>query len=234
MNEKQFITEVNKIGIDIDRKKLDLLEKYYNMLFEKNKVMDLTNIIEKESVYLKHFYDSLTLFKIVNLNEVTNLCDIGSGAGFPGIVIKIVFPNIKIVLIDSLEKRIKFLNEVIEELDLKNIEAIHIRAEDYARKNREVFDIVTSRAVAKLPILTELAIPMVKINGFFIAMKANAEEELEVISNNLKLLNSVLYDTKSFYLPFEESRRMLIRIKKLEKTNLRYPRDFKEIKKKPL
>jgi 16S rRNA (guanine527-N7)-methyltransferase len=234
MNEKQFITEVNKIGIDINSEKLHLLEKYYNMLFEKNKVMDLTNIIEKESVYLKHFYDSLTLFKMINLNEVNNLCDIGSGAGFPGLVIKIIFPNIKIVLIDSLEKRIKFLNEVIEELDLKNIEAINIRAEDYARKNREVFDIVTSRAVAKLPILTELAIPMVKINGFFIAMKANAEEELEVISNNLKLLNSVLYDTKSFYLPFEESRRMLIRIKKIEKTNLKYPRDFKEIKKKPL
>jgi 16S rRNA (guanine527-N7)-methyltransferase len=234
MNEKQFIIEVNKIGIDIDRKKLDLLEKYYNMLFEKNKVMDLTNIIEKESVYLKHFYDSLTLFKMINLNEVNNLCDIGSGAGFPGLVIKIIFPNIKIVLIDSLEKRIKFLNEVIEELDLKNIEAIHVRAEDYARKNREVFDIVTSRAVAKLPILTELAIPMIKINGFFIAMKANAEEELEVISHNLELLNSVLYDTKSFYLPFEESRRMLIRIKKIEKTNLKYPRDFKEIKKKPL
>ncbi len=234
MNEKEFIFELSKIGIDIDSEKLNLLEKYYDMLFEKNKVMDLTNIIEKKSVYLKHFYDSLTLFKIVNLNEVNNLCDIGSGAGFPGLVIKIVFPNIKMVLIDSLDKRIKFLNEVIDKLGLKDIEAIHIRAEDYARKNREVFDIVTSRAVAKLPVLTELAMPMVKINGYFIAMKANAEEEIELISNNLKVLNSILYDTKSFYLPFEDSRRMLIKIKKIEKTNLRYPRDFKDIKRKPL
>jgi 16S rRNA (guanine527-N7)-methyltransferase len=204
------------------------------MLTDKNKVMNLTNIVDKESVYLKHFYDSLTLSLACDLSKIENLCDIGTGAGFPGLVIKIVYPHINIVLIDSLDKRIKFLNEVIATLDLKNIKAIHVRAEEYAKDNRETFDLVTSRAVARMSILTELCIPLVKENGYFVAMKANAEEELNEISKNLSILNSKIDKVYSFLLPIEESNRTLIMIKKVEKTDKKYPREFKEIKKKPL
>ena len=186
MNEQEFINYLEKLGINIDESKLKQLERYYEFLVEKNKVMNLTNIIEKESVYLKHFYDSMTLTMIHDFMECKSVCDIGTGAGFPGVVLKIMFPHLKVVLIDSLEKRIKFLNKLIDELQLKNIKAIHISAEDYAKKNIEMFDIVTSRAVARLSILNELCLPLVKINGSFISMKGNAEDELNEINDNLK------------------------------------------------
>ncbi len=234
MNEKEFISYLEKLGINIDENKLFQLEKYYELLVTKNQVMNLTNITEKESVYLKHFYDSITLTIIHNFMDCESICDIGTGAGFPGVVLKIIFPHLKVVLIDSLEKRIKFLNELINELQLNDIEAIHIRAEDYARKNREMFDIVTSRAVAKLSILNELCLPLVKVNGFFISMKGSAEEELNEINNNLKLLGGQILEVKSFLLPYENSKRTLIKIKKAKKSDTKYPRDFKEIKKKPL
>jgi 16S rRNA (guanine527-N7)-methyltransferase len=234
MNEKKFINELNKLGIKIDNNQLKQLNRYYELLIEKNKVMNLTNIIEKDSVYLKHFYDSLTLATICDLNSITNLCDIGTGAGFPGLIIKILYPQIKIVLIDSLDKRIKFLNEVIEDLGLKNIIALHMRAEEYAKNNREKFDIVTSRAVARLSILTELCLPLVKVGGYFIPMKAKAEEEIKEIDNNLSTLNSKIEGIKTFILPIEESNRTLIKIKKMKINDKKYPREFKEIKKKPL
>jgi 16S rRNA (guanine527-N7)-methyltransferase len=234
MSEKIFIEELKKLGIDITENQMIQLNRYYELLIEKNKVMDLTNIIEKESVYLKHFYDSLTLSSVCDLKRISNLCDIGTGAGFPGLVIKIIYPDIDVTLVDSLDKRIKFLNEVIEDLDLKKIKAIHIRAEEYAKNNRECFDIVTSRAVAKLSVLTELCIPLVKVEGYFIAMKANAEEEIKTIDKNLSLLNSKIDKILSFTLPVENSNRTLIRIKKEKNTDKKYPREFKEIKKKPL
>ena len=137
MNQNKFIKEVEELGLEINENKLNQLEKYYKMLIEYNKVMNLTGITEKEEVYLKHFYDSLTIAKIIDLKAETNLCDIGTGAGFPGIVLKIFYPNLKITLIDSLNKRINFLNDVIKELNLKDIEAIHTRIEDYAMENRE-------------------------------------------------------------------------------------------------
>jgi 16S rRNA (guanine527-N7)-methyltransferase len=234
MNEKEFINELNKLGIKINNNQLNQLNRYYELLMEKNKVMNLTNIVEKDSVYLKHFYDSLTLATICDLNSITSLCDIGTGAGFPGLVIKILYPQINIVLIDSLDKRIKFLNEIIEDLGLKNIIALHMRAEEYAKNNREKFDIVTSRAVARLSILTELCLPLVKVGGYFIPMKAKAEEEIKEIDNNLSTLNSKIEGIKTFILPIEESNRTLIKIKKMKINDKKYPREFKEIKKKPL
>ena len=176
--------------------------------------MNLTRITEKEDVYLKHFYDSLTLSKVIDLKQDLTLCDVGSGAGFPGIVLKICFPNLKITLLDSLQKRVNYLNEIIKELDLKNIEAIHTRAEDYAKQNREKFDIVTARAVANLKILSELCIPMVKVNGLFIAMKANIEEEIENSMEILKKLDSKIEKIETFYLPIENSIRNIIMIQK--------------------
>lgn len=233
MNQDKFIEEVKKLNIEVTNDKLSKLNTYYEMLIEYNKVMNLTAITQKEDVYLKHFYDSLTISKIINLNEENNLCDIGTGAGFPGIVLKIFYPNLKVTLIDSLNKRINFLNDVIDKLELKNIEAIHSRIEDYAKDNREKFDIVTARAVAPLNILIELAIPLVKVNKYFIAMKGNLDREDNYL-NALNKLNSSVENLIKFKLPIEESDRTLLSIKKNQKTSRIFPRKYSDIKKKIL
>ena len=150
MTQSDFIEKVKELGLEVTEDKLYKLEKYYELLVSWNEKINLTAITEKEQVYLKHFYDSLTLTKIVNLNEMDNFCDIGTGAGFPGIVIKIFFPELQVTLIDSLNKRIDFLKLVIEELDLHKIVAIHSRIEDYGKTNREMFDVVTARAVTNI------------------------------------------------------------------------------------
>ena len=232
MNLDLFIKEIKKLGIELTSQQLEKLNQFYELLISWNQKMNLTRIIEKEDVYLKHFYDSLTLSKVIDLNQDLTLCDVGSGAGFPGIVLKICFPNLKITLLDSLQKRVNYLNEIIKELDLKNIEAIHTRAEDYAKQNREKFDIVTARAVANLKILSELCIPMVKVNGLFIAMKANVEEEIENSTEILKKLDSKIEKIETFYLPIENSIRNIIMIQKQKPTNNLYPRRIEKMKEK--
>ena len=232
MNLDLFIEETKKLGIELTSQQLEKLNQFYELLISWNQKMNLTRIIEKEDVYLKHFYDSLTLSKVIDLNQDLTLCDVGSGAGFPGIVLKICFPNLKITLLDSLQKRVNYLNEIIKELDLKNIEAIHTRAEDYAKQNREKFDIVTARAVANLKILSELCIPMVKVNGLFIAMKANIEEEIENSTEILKKLDSKIEKIETFYLPIENSIRNIIMIQKQKPTNNLYPRRIEKMKEK--
>lgn len=233
MNKNNFISEVEILGIEITDKKLEQLEKYYELLIEYNKVMNLTGITEKEDVYLKHFYDSLTISKIIDLNNENSLCDLGSGAGFPGIVIKIFYPNLNVVLVDSLNKRINFLNTVIKELELKDISAIHTRIEDYAKENQEKFDVVTARAVAPLNILLELGINLVKVGKYFIAMKGNIENEPDY-NNAIKKLDCSLGNIVKFKLPVEESNRSLIKIIKEKSTSKLFPRKYNEIKKKPL
>ena len=234
MNKELFINEIQKLGINVTEDKLNKLDRYYELLIEYNEKINLTAITEKNEVYLKHFYDSLTLIKAYDLNQNIKVCDVGTGAGFPGIVLKIFFENIDITLVDALNKRINFLNIVIDELNLKNIRAIHERAEDFAKNHIEEFDLVTSRAVAKLNILNELSIPMLKVEGYFIPMKANIEEEINESKNSIKLLNSKLENIVSFSLPVENSIRNLVIIKKIGKTNNKYPRNFDKIKKKPL
>ena len=234
MTINEFIEELKKININITDDKIKQLDKYYEILVEENKNINLTSITKKEDVYLKHYYDSLTLIKIIDLNNIDSLCDIGTGAGFPGLVIKILFPHIKITLVDSLNKRINFLDKVIKELKLDKIETIHSRIEEYGIKNREKYDIVTARAVAPLNILLEYAIPLLKVNGYFIAMKSNVEEELKNITNAVKELNIRQEDIIEFKLPYEESKRTLIKYVKLNKTNNKYPRRFSIIKQKPL
>lgn len=224
MNLELFIEETKKLGINLTSDQLLKLEKFYKLLIIWNDKMNLTRITNKKDVYLKHFYDSLTLIKTVDLTKNLYLCDVGSGAGFPGIVLKIVFPNLRITLIDSLQKRVIYLNEIIKSLELTNIEAIHTRAEDYAKNHREEYDIVTARAVANLRILSELCIPIVKENSYFIAMKANIEEELDSSKEILKELNSKIEQIETFYLPIENSLRNIIKIKKEQKTNSIYPR----------
>ena len=155
MTESEFIKHIEDLGITCDDDKLSRLNKYYEMLVEYNKVMNLTGITEKKQVYLKHFYDSMTIVRAINLKNYNTLCDIGTGAGFPGLVIKILYPHLRITLVDSLNKRINFLNDVIKELGLTDIETVHARIEDYAYNNKDRFDIVTARAVAPLNILLE-------------------------------------------------------------------------------
>ena len=233
MNKNKFIEEIEKLGIEVTDKKLEQLEKYYELLIEYNKVMNLTGITEQDEVYLKHFYDSLTISKIIDLKEENSLCDLGSGAGFPGIVIKIFYPELKIVLVDSLKKRINFLNIVIKELGLENIVAIHARIEEFAKENEEKFDIVIARAVAPLNILLELGIKLVSVGKYFIAMKGNIDNEPDY-SNAIKQLDCSLGNIIKFKLPIEESNRSLIKIKKEKKTSKLFPRKYSDIKKKPL
>lgn len=233
MNKDRFINEVENLGIEITDKKLEQLEKYYELLIEYNKVMNLTGITEKEEVYLKHFYDSLTIAKIINLNNENSLCDLGSGAGFPGIVIKIFYPNLKIVLVDSLNKRINFLNDVIKELKLEKIETIHARMEEYSKNNIEKFDVVTARAVAQMNFLLEVSVPMLKVGKCFIAMKGSLENELDY-TTALTKLSSTQADVIKFKLPYEESNRTLIKILKNKTTSKIFPRKYVEIKRNPL
>ena len=230
MNIELFLEETKKLGINLTQQQLTQLEEYYNLLIEWNEKINLTRITEKEDVYLKHFYDSLTLVKVIDLNNDLSLCDVGTGAGFPGLVLKICFPNLKITLVDSLQKRINFLNEVITELNLKNIEAVHDRAEDYAKKHREEYDIVTSRAVANLRVLSELTIPMVKVGGYFAPMKANVDDEIIEAKDIINKLSGKLERKETFNLPIEESIRNILLIKKESKTNPVYPRRMDKIK----
>lgn len=234
MTENNFVENVKKLGIEINDKQLKQLEKYYELLIEWNEKINLTGITKKEDVYLKHFYDSLTMQKIVNLYDVETLCDVGTGAGFPGLVLKIMFPNLKITLLDALNKRINFLNDVIEKLELKDIETIHSRSEDYALKNREKFDVVTARAVASLPVLMELCVPLVKEQGYFIPLKANITEEKILSKNAISKLYLKEVDEIKFILPVEESNRCLVKYLKEKKTDKKYPRKFSEIKKRTL
>lgn len=233
MTHDIFIEELKKINIILSKEQEYQLEKYYNLLIEYNKVMNLTGITQKEEVYLKHFYDSLTLVKAIDLTKEKTLCDIGTGAGFPGIVLKIVFPNLKITLVDSLKKRIEFLKIVINELGLENIETIHTRIEEYGINNREKYDIVTARAVATNNILLEYSSSLVKVGKYFIAMKGNLQKE-ENYNSAMEILNFKILKIESFLLPLENSERTLFIFQKEKPTNKKFPRKYSEIKKNPL
>jgi 16S rRNA (guanine527-N7)-methyltransferase len=231
MNKEDFIKEVEALGIEIDDNKMNLLEKFYSLLIDWNEKINLTTITNHEEVYLKHFYDSLTLYKEIDLTKDIKLCDVGSGAGFPGIVLKIFFPNLKITLIDSLQKRVNYLNEIIKELGLKDIEALHYRMEDYSKEHTEEFDYITARAVADLCVISEVSVRALKINGSLVFMKANCDEELERFTPNAKKLGLVIENINRFQLPIENSNRTLISIKKVSKTNSIYPRRVDIIRK---
>lgn len=227
MNIDEFVLEVKKLGIDVTEEELNKLDIYYNLLIDYNKKVNLTAITLRKDVYLKHFYDSLTIVKIINLDNVS-LCDIGTGAGFPGIVLKIFFPSINLTLVDALNKRINFLNEVVNTLKLDNVNLVHARAEEYGKLNREKFDVVTARALASFNVVLEFAIPILKVGGYFVAMRG-INDSLDSV-NALKTLNAKIIQTIGFNLPIENSQRTLIKIEKLNQTNVKYPRRFNEIK----
>ena len=234
MNKELFISEVEKLGIEVTANKMNKLDLFYKLLIEWNEKINLTTIIEEESVYLKHFYDSLTLFRDIDLNKEIRICDVGSGAGFPGIVLKIFFPNINITLIDSLNKRIIYLNDIIEKIGLTNINAIHSRMEDFSKIHEEEFDFITARAVSQLPILCEISVKALKMHGSLVFMKANCNEELEGIDKKIDKLGLKLSSVDKFVLPIENSNRTIIKIDKYSKTNKIYPRTIDKIKKNPL
>ena len=231
---EEFINELEKINIGISEESLEKLDKYYSLLVETNKYINLTAITNKEDVYLKHFYDSLTTIKAINLDQDIDICDLGTGAGFPGIVLKIVFPNIKLTLVDSLAKRCKFLEEVIKELGLNNTKVICNRIEEYSKENIEKHDILITRAVAKTSVILELGLQSLKVNGNFILLKGNIDEELKNLKIIEKELKVKLKKQEEFLLPVENSKRTILVFKKEVSTPVKYPRDFAKIKKNPL
>lgn len=234
MNEIEFYDELKKIGINLSENQKEQFKKYYTYLIEYNSHTNLTSITNKEDVYLKHFYDSILLSKAVKLENIETLLDIGSGAGFPGIVIKIIYPHIKLTLLDSNNKKTTFCKEVVSLLNLNDVLIVNDRAEKYITKKREYYDLVTARAVKQLPILSELAIPYVKVNGLFIAMKSNIDNELEESLNGIKKLNAEYIETKKFDLPKNAGLRTFIIIKKIKPSNTIYPREYNKIIKKHL
>lgn len=209
MNKEEFIKAVKQLNVDLTEEKLEKLNKFYNLLIEWNKKINLTRIEEEEEVYLKHFYDSLTIAKAVDLSEIKTLCDIGTGAGFPGIVLKIFYPNLKITLIDSLKKRVNYLNEIIKELGIDNIEAIHVRGEEYKGQ----YDVVTSRAVANIEKLLGYTMHLVSPTGIFIAMKGDIEKELTPDVKKKIEKKYKIEKIEKFLLPKENSNRSLVVIK---------------------
>ena len=233
MNKCEFIEELKKLNVNITDHMLYELEIYKNFLQEYNKHTNLTAITNDDDIYLKHFYDSLTIVKAIDLNRVESLLDIGTGAGFPGMVIKIIYPNIKVTLLDSNNKKIKFLEELATKLNI-DVELIHSRVEDYARNNLNKFDIVTSRAVANLRVLTELSLPLVKVNGYFIALKGVVEEELQDAKSTINILNSEIADIISFNLYQNNNQRNIVKIKKNKESNIKELRTYDKIIKKPL
>lgn len=215
------------LGISLTEKQMQQLKQYYKMLVEKNKVMNLTAITEWDEVVDKHFIDSISLMKAVNLDGKKSVLDLGTGAGFPGIPLKIVFPELKITLLDSLNKRILFLQDVIETLELQEIKALHGRAEDYAKKPeyREQYDYCVSRAVANLTTLSEYCLPYVKVGGKFISYKSGkVKEELADIKKAMFLLGGKVEDVISFSLPETEIERDFVVIRKEKTTPKKYPR----------
>ena len=230
-----FVQRLKDFNIKINEEQIKSFEKYMNLLLEWNEKINLTAITQPDEVKLKHFVDSLTVLKYINDDD--KVIDIGTGAGFPGIPLKIMKGNTKITLLDSLNKRINFLNIVIETLNLRNIQAIHGRAEEIARNKlyREKYDVAVSRAVANLSTLTEYMLPFVKVGGKCICMKgANVNEELERAQNAIKELGGEIERVDNFYLSDNDNERNIIVIKKVKETNPKYPRKAGMPSKEPL
>lgn len=238
MTPEEFQAELTKRDIPISEEKMRQFERYLNLLREWNEKINLTAITEREEAYLKHFYDSLTAGLYVDFSKgVHSLCDVGSGAGFPSIPLKIIYPNLKITIVDSLKKRIGFLETLVKELGLEDVHLYHDRAETFGQNKqfRASFDYVTARAVARMSVLSELCLPLLKKDGTFIAMKAaHAPEELEDAKRAIGLLGGKVRETHSFDLPEEAGERHIILIDKKKETPNKYPRKPGTPNKSPL
>lgn len=235
--EEQLRVAAEAIGVELNDTQIGQFLKYYEILVEWNSFMNLTGITEYEEVIQKHFVDSLALCKAINVSEAESLIDIGTGAGFPGIPLKIAYPHLQVTLLDSLQKRIKFLNEVVSQLGLTGVETIHGRAEDFAKPSmkRESYDLCVSRAVANLASLSEYCLPYVKVGGYFIPYKSGKiEEEMESSKKAVFLLGGKIEEEVKFMLPESDISRSLIKIKKISATPKKYPRKSGMATKEPL
>jgi len=230
MTEQQFLREIKKLDIKLTNEQINQLQEYCDFLLQENQKFNLTAIKTKERVYLKHFYDSLVIVQVINLNEIVNLADFGSGAGFPGIVLKIAFPHLKIFLIESNGKKCRFLLQVIKKLALADIQVVNQRVEDCQLK--EKFQVVTARAVAPLPILLEIGAPLTEVGGKLIFYKANISREINTTA--AKKLRLTEKEQKTYHLPITTEPRTLILYLKTQKTPQKYPRNYNLIKKTPL
>lgn len=229
--------KVKELSIVLNDKQIQQFEQYYNILVEWNKVMNLTAITKYEEVIEKHFLDSLTIVNAIHVEKIETLIDVGTGAGFPGIPLKIAFPHLKVTLLDSLNKRIKFLNEVIDLLELDDIKTIHGRAEDYAKQAeyREQYDICVSRAVANLATLSEYCLPYVKVDGLFVPYKSGEiDEELKSSEKAVSILGGKVEEVVKFQLPGTDIGRSFVKIHKIKETKKKYPRKAGMPTKEPL
>ncbi len=227
MTPEEFQLELSKQGIELNDKQMEQFAAYFRLLVEWNQKMNLTAITEHKEVYLKHFYDSITLAFLDTFKPEGQLCDVGSGAGFPSLPLKIVFPDLEVTIVDSLNKRITFLTTLVEELQLDGVHLYHDRAESFGKnsKFREGFDFVTARAVARLNVLTELCLPLVEKEGYFFALKAaKSEEELIEAKSAIALLGGKFIEEKKLTLPVSNDERHLLIIKKTKETPKKYPR----------
>lgn len=225
--QAQFCTLLQGHGIEVSDEQLKQFERYYEVLVDWNEKMNLTGITEREQVYIKHFYDSISLAFHVPMGEMGSMADIGSGAGFPGIPLKICYPHLQLTIVDSLNKRIQFLQHVVTELGLSQVQLLHGRAEDLGRQKelRDAFDLVTARAVARMAILNEFCLPFTKPGGLFVAMKgSNPVDEVKEAARSLSELKGKWISTPEFSLPLENSERHLVIIQKTAPTPKKYPR----------
>lgn len=237
MTEEQFLNALKEKGIVLNTRQIEQFDTYYHLLVEWNEKMNLTAITDREEVYLKHFYDSISMAFYVDLTESITLCDVGAGAGFPSIPLKICFPNLNVTIVDSLNKRITFLNHLAEQLELDGVQFVHDRAETFGQnpKYREQFDLVTARAVARLSVLSELCLPLVKRGGQFVSMKgAAAENEYEDAKGAIRQLGGILKEEYAFSLPQEESDRHIFVFYKKRATPKKFPRKPGTPNKSPL
>ncbi|MFD2045636.1 16S rRNA (guanine(527)-N(7))-methyltransferase RsmG [Ornithinibacillus salinisoli] len=227
MNPEQFAAELMKQGIALNKRQLEQFSIYFKTLVEWNEKINLTSLTSQEDVYLKHFYDSISAAFYHDFSKELHICDVGAGAGFPSIPLKICFPHIKVTIVDSLQKRIGFLNHLATQLELTEVAFYHDRAETFGKnsKFRETFDLVTARAVARMSVLSELCLPLCKVKGVFIAMKgAQATDEISTATSAIEVLGGELVDSYTFTLPNENSERSIIVIDKKRKTPKKFPR----------
>ncbi|MBA2174739.1 16S rRNA (guanine(527)-N(7))-methyltransferase RsmG [Halobacillus locisalis] len=237
MDTNTFVQALQEQGIELNDKQIDQFQRYFDILVEWNEKMNLTAITDQEGVYLKHFYDSLTAAFYHDFTKELRICDVGAGAGFPSLPLKIVFPQLKVTIVDSLKKRITFLNHLAHELELDNVAFYHDRAENFGKNDgfREGYDLVMARAVARMSVLSELCLPLTAKGGHFMAMKGpNLKDEMEDANVAIQTVGGEVKDVFTFHLPEEDSERNIAIIEKRRKTPKKYPRKAGTPNKQPI